>query len=113
MIVYTPDEVENARLAAITTYRGDPESGDENPDWLDDLKERGKPGTFGYHEALHVASIQMDSLERYLLEHPAVLMDKDAYRLCHEAHTLLFNLYQHLGAIHLAEDGDEKSDKAA
>ena len=107
MISYTPDEVENARLAAITGYRGDLDAGEEeNPNWLDDLKERGKPGTFGYHEALHTTSIQMDSLERYVLEHPAILMDKEAYRLCHEAHTLLFNLYQHLGAIHLADDGD-------
>jgi len=55
----------------------------------------------GYHEALHTSSIVMDSVERYLMSHPAILGDPEAYKMAHNAFSNLFNLYQYLGEKHL------------
>ena len=52
----------------------------------------------GKHEALHTASIMMDSVDRHLADHPAILNDKEAYTLAYRAFENLFNLYQYLGS---------------
>ena len=91
MITYTPEEVEEQRIDSIKELE------------LDDahFKEISEPKSFGYHEAFHTSSILMDSVERHLMDHPAVLGDPEAYKLAHAAFVSLFNLYQHLGTKHL------------
>ena len=43
----------------------------------------------------------------FLLDHAAILMDKEAFRMAHQAHTLLFNLYEHIGTRHLSIVGSK------
>lgn len=98
-----PEEIENVRLSIIAAHH-ETEDGDKNPNWLEELEEISEPGSFGYHEAVHTLSIQMDMLERHLMEHPAILMDKHAFAQAYEAHHMLFELYTHLAARHIAAD---------
>ena len=63
--------------------------------------EHGKPGSYTAHEALQMASVFMDMVDRHLMTHPTVVSDPDFFRYAHEAHTNLFNLYQAIGAKHL------------
>lgn len=86
MIEFTDAEIEENRKDTL-----------ENHDPVD----TPKPGTMGYHEALHTSSIVMDSVERYLMSHPAILGDPEAYKMAHNAFSNLFNLYQYLGEKHL------------
>ncbi|MBL0375209.1 hypothetical protein JJB09_24645 [Rhizobium sp. KVB221] len=65
------------------------------------------PGSFGCHEALHAASIMTDAVARNLLEHEAILLDPEFYRLASAAHTALFDLYQAIGAKHLSPVDDD------
>lgn len=98
MKTFSPDEIEKARLQGIEMHGSEDEQGNVDPG----IKEADhQPGSFSYHEALHAASIMMDSVDRHLVEHPAVLFDPEAFRLAFDAHTALFNLYQHLGKRHL------------
>jgi hypothetical protein len=109
-ISYTPEEMENARLASIAGRSfSDPKDGEPDPNWLEELEELAKPGNFSYHEAVHTTSLYMDDVGRNVMEHPAVLMDKDAFALAHQAHTALFNLYQYLAERHMADA--EEDDK--
>lgn len=99
MISYTRAEIEEARIDRLNNMAWEDDDGKssigyEPADWA--------PGTFGYHEALDRTSVQMNHLE-VVLDHLAVLLDPEAYRLAHEAHTNLFNLYQHLGALHMPD----------
>lgn len=59
------------------------------------------PGSFGCHEALHVASLLGDDISRKLSSHPSVLMNPNWYRMAEEASAKLFDLYQAIGAEHL------------
>ncbi|TRL36372.1 hypothetical protein [Rhizobium straminoryzae] len=61
------------------------------------------PGTFGYHEAFHMASVMIDSTESHLLDHPAILLDANLYALASKAHLAFFELYQAMGDKHLAD----------
>lgn len=85
-IEYTDAEIEECRKESLAEYG---------------LVEITKPKTMGYHEALHTSFIAMDSVERYLMEHPAILGDPEAYKMAHNAFSNLFNLYQYLGERHL------------
>jgi hypothetical protein len=64
--------------------------------------------SYSYHEAVDRSSIFCDLLE-YLLNHPSVLSDPVAFKLAHDAHTNIFNLYQHMAFKHAeapsAEEG--------
>jgi len=88
MIEYTNEEIEENRKEAL-----------ENQ--TEGVVEQAIPGTMSYHEALHTTSIVMDSVERHIMDHPAIVADKDAYHLAHNAFSSLFNLYQYLGEKHL------------
>lgn len=99
MISYTRDEIEEARLDRLTAMGGEDDDGKIHQGY--DPAEH-LPGSFSYHEALDRTSVQMDHLE-VVLNHTAILLDPEAYRLAHEAHTNLFNLYQHLGALHMPD----------
>ena len=90
MIESSPPEIENERLAAQ-------QKADINH------PEKFQPGSFGCHEALHVASMLADIVSTQLLDHPAILLDSDLYRRAHSIHAELVDLYQSIGAKHLAE----------
>jgi hypothetical protein len=94
MIEYTPKEVDEA-------WASDLESLKEEHDFVE---ADHQPGTFSYHEAFHTACIMMGQLDTPLLGHPAIILDKEAYKLAHEAHTAVFNLYQYLGSKHLTKE---------
>ncbi len=49
------------------------------------------------HEALHMASFLMRSVDSELLEHPAIQENEDWSALASKAHQALFDLYQSLG----------------
>ena len=48
-----------------------------------------------------MASVFMDSVDRHLCEHPAILANPEWFRLASEAQTALYNLYQSIGGAHL------------
>jgi hypothetical protein len=93
MISYTPDEVEQDRTEAVTALVAEPEHDSSDH----------QPGTFSYHEALDRASLVMEMLTTHVLEHPAVILDQEAYTLARLVHETLFNLYQNLGGKHLSD----------
>lgn len=97
MISYTPEETEEARQEDLEQLRSE----------HDFYAGHHLPGSFSYHEALHTASLVMVQMDEPLLGHPAVVLDPEAYRLAHEAHTAIFNLYQYLGAKHLTDEPNE------
>ncbi|MFD1327117.1 hypothetical protein [Mycoplana ramosa] len=73
-----------------------------------ELLARNSPGTTGFHEATHTASIVLDLLDQHLLHHPAIAGNAELFRYASRASEALFNLYQSMGAAqveHHAEDG--------
>ncbi|MGQ3214341.1 hypothetical protein [Shinella sp.] len=58
-------------------------------------------GSFGFHEAVHTASIVLDLVDDQLLHHPAIAGNSDWFRLAARASEALFNLYQSMGAAQL------------
>lgn len=65
------------------------------------LVRTAQPGTYDCHEALDRASIIMNLLDTQLLEHSAIIANPAWFKLVHDAHTHIFNLYQLIGAVHL------------
>ncbi|TIO36541.1 hypothetical protein [Mesorhizobium sp.] len=61
------------------------------------------PGSFGCHEALHMASVAADLVDTTLVQHPAVAAEPEWLALAEAAHKALFDLYQAIGAKHLAD----------
>lgn len=98
MISFSPDEIEEHRQEAINLWSTEDEQGNADPGYV---LEDNLPGTFSYHEALHTAHVLASSVDAHLLEHKAVVLDPDAFKLAHEAHTALVNLYSHLADRHL------------
>ena len=66
-----------------------------------DRVEDFKPGSFGCHELLDRTSIAADTLEQFVLSHPACIQNPDWYALADKAVTALRELYQRIGAEHL------------
>jgi hypothetical protein len=93
----TAREMEADRLEQLATR-----SQDETLDL-----DKFKPGTFGCHEALHVASILTEEVYDRLAEHPAILQNPEWYRQAKLAGEHLFNLYQMIGAAHLPDVEDQ------
>lgn len=69
-------------------------------DWL----EQYKPGSFGCHELLDRTSLVADTVEQYVLSHPACAQNPDWYALAEKAVTALRELYQRVGETHLEND---------
>ena len=68
-------------------------------------KTKPKPtDPFLTHEALHMASFLMRSVDSELLEHPAIQENEDWSALAAKAHQALFDLYQSLGLSTLTKD---------
>jgi hypothetical protein len=63
--------------------------------------ERFAPGSFGCHEALHMASVFAEMVDEKLGQHPAILLQPEWKAKADAAATLLFDLYQMIGAKHL------------
>lgn len=63
------------------------------------------PGSFGCHEALHMAEFMRGSVERALIDHPSIQANPEWSAKAMEAHQALFDLYQMIGAQHLAPGG--------
>jgi hypothetical protein len=57
-------------------------------------------GSFGCHEALHMASFLAHAVEDQLCEHPAVALHPELRALADAACESLFALYQAIGARH-------------
>ncbi|MBF0353825.1 MAG: hypothetical protein HQL43_01135 [Alphaproteobacteria bacterium] len=73
------------------------------------LQERFAPGTFGCHEALHMASVSLEIVDRHLLEHPAIALKPEWFALAEKAHQALFDLYQAIGGETLETGTNSKS----
>lgn len=61
------------------------------------------------HEVLHMSSFLMSSVDRELLEHDAIKNNREWQLLAEAAHKALFDLYQAIGSVHLAEELDEQA----
>ncbi len=73
---------------------------DAGTNWADGFR----PGTSGCHELLDRTQLMADMLERHLLEHPACVAEAEWYALAERAASALRELYQRVGAEHLAAD---------
>lgn len=62
---------------------------------------RYEPGTFGCHEALHMASVIINMVDENLCSHPAIEQNPEWKAKACEASDALYDLYQMIGAKHL------------
>ena len=60
-----------------------------------------QPGTYGCHEALHMALFLAESVDEQLCEHPAIQLQPEWHKLAEEAFDKLYDLYQAIGREHL------------
>lgn len=67
----------------------------------DEAKAEFEPGSFGCHEALHMASFLANSVEDELTIHPTITANKEWLRLANVALNALSDLYQAIGAAHI------------
>ena len=105
-VTFNAEEIEQHRLRELV------EAADEREITIDELRDQYSPGSFGCHEALQMASVFMDSVDRHLCAHPAVLAHADWYRLASEAQAALYNLYQAIGDAHLTPVNPEPTTKS-
>jgi hypothetical protein len=59
------------------------------------------PGSFGCHEAMHLANVFGEIVHRYLVEHPAIRRNPDWATAVTKAATALHDVYQAIGGQHL------------
>ncbi|WP_439597518.1 hypothetical protein [Falsiroseomonas sp.] len=72
------------------------------PDTIEPVEaERFAPGTYGCHEALHMAHVLAELVDDRLCGHPAVRLVPEWKALADQAATALQDLYQAIGARHL------------
>ena len=77
---------------------------EQEPGW----EVRYAPGSFGCHELLDRVNLLGDLLEGQVLEHPSCALHPEWYHLAARAAEALRELYQRIGAEHLAtEDAAE------
>jgi hypothetical protein len=67
------------------------------------------PGSFGCHELLDRTALAADFVETSVLSHPACIQNPAWFALVEQAVSALRDLYQAIGAVHLAPpvDGDD------
>jgi len=70
---------------------------DHGSEWA----EQYKPGSFGCHELLDRTALAADTVERYVLCHPACVQNKSWFVLAERAVAALRELYQQIGEEHL------------
>jgi hypothetical protein len=59
------------------------------------------PGSFGCHEAMHLANVFGEIVDRYLVQHPAIRRNLDWATAVTKAATALHDVYQAIGGQHL------------
>lgn len=106
MLEYTDEEIEEARLEDIKKACSNNELD------INQLKER-YCCELGYREVLHLSYVQMEIINGYLVEHPAVTLDKEAYNLAFRAGALLHDLYQRVGALEEGTRADQPEPERA
>ena len=98
MISFTNEEIEANRLESLDGLQSTNDNGTTDigydPDHYAD-------GSYDSYVALDRSCTVMETVETLLMNHLSILLDPEAYRLAYDAHTTLFNLYQHLGSKHL------------
>lgn len=97
----TPREIEQERREEADSFAADAGEG-----WAEDCR----PGSSGCHELLDRTSLLADMLERHVVSHPACVANPDWYRLARQAAEHLHELYQQVGAEHLAAPVNESQD---
>lgn len=65
-------------------------------------KDGFKPGTWGCHEALHMAQYLEHQVDEELIKHPAIVDNPEWRRLARAASDALAELYQSIGSKHFA-----------
>ena len=75
---------------------------EQEPGW----ETRYGPGSFGCHELLDRVNLLGDLVEGQVLDHPSCALEAEWHRLATRAVEALRELYQRIGADHLAEDAD-------
>ncbi len=78
---------------------------DSGEDWAKEYQ----PGSAGCHELLDRTALLTDMLERHLRSHPACIARPEWYLLAEQAAAALRELYQQIGAEHLAVDASANS----
>ena len=73
-------------------------------DWANEYR----PGSAGCHELLDRTALLTDMLGRNVLAHPACIARPEWYALAEQAASALRQLYQQVGAEHLAADGSDE-----
>jgi hypothetical protein len=63
--------------------------------------EKYYPGSFGCHELLDRTALVADTVEHYVLTHPACVQNQECFALAEQAVVALRELYQRIGAVHL------------
>jgi hypothetical protein len=67
-----------------------------------------RPGTYGCHEAMHMALFFADSVDAQLVEHPSIKMNHQWLSMAERAREVLLDLYQAVGGAHLSAADDAK-----
>ncbi|MDB4439925.1 hypothetical protein N9153_03270 [Planctomicrobium sp.] len=65
----------------------------------DDSHENFEVGSFGHHEALDRAHIQLDNWSQHLAEHPFVILHPDLFEKANVITGLMADFYQSVGAL--------------
>jgi hypothetical protein len=73
---------------------------EQEPGW----ETRYGPGSFGCHELLDRVMLLGDLVEGQVLEHPACALQAEWHQLAAQAVEALRELYQRIGAEHLAAE---------
>jgi hypothetical protein len=96
-ITHEVDEIEATRQEYIDEFKADGEPCDEYV-----------PGSYGCHELLDRTAMLMNTLDQYVLGHPACVNNKEWFALAYQAVDALNDLYQKVGADHLEKTADQK-----
>jgi hypothetical protein len=74
--------------------------GDSGGEWAREFR----PGTAGCHELLDRTAMFAEMIQKHLASHPACLANAEWHQLVHQAMNILHELYQRIGAEHLAAE---------
>ncbi len=94
-----PDEVEKDRLQEVAEL-----AENDGPDWRDGYK----PGSFGCHELLDRTAMFADLIDQTIQRHPSCVANPEWFFKAEQAAAALRELYQQIGAEHLAMDDPSK-----
>lgn len=88
-------DIEAMREKVLADLFDDPDATEE------EIRKRYEPGSYGCHEALHMAAAVSSMIDRELLEHPAIAMNADWFHKVHAASRAVADLYQAIGVVHV------------